>query len=404
MNNRAQAGLFASIFAILAAAAALREAYAAFITALLALTGLGTAYLWQHRVFRKLTVERSLSQTTVPWGRTVEYRLQVINRKLLPVFGMEIKDEVPTAVQFVQADRVVKVRGLPRAVLRDTMTVMWYERRTRRYLFTAERRGLYEFGPGSLTSRDPFGLFPQEAEAVLEPCRLVVLPKIVPLVGAEALDTALFGTRPREGWIFTDPLHKAGTRPYQRGDSARKINWKASARHLQLQVDVEKPAFDEEIELILLQPDRARWWEQNAANRLELAIMLAASLVNRYGSFGQKFRLHTNLASSRSLSSSVPGNTLIQLALLQNFSLREGEKVLLELGRRLQNAGRVVVITAGEEIPASWVLPLRRLSQAHSLVLIHVGGGEGQFRLAGIRQFQVDGEVKWDEASQFDLR
>ena len=91
--------------------------------------------------------------------------------------------------------------------------------------------GLYEFGPGSLTSRDPFGLFPQEAEAVLEPCRLVVLPKIVPLVGAEALDR-LFGTRRREGWIFTETHCTKPVRGLSEGDSARKINWKASARHL----------------------------------------------------------------------------------------------------------------------------------------------------------------------------
>lgn len=403
MNNTAQAGLFAGIFAVLTAVAALKEAYTGFVIALLALVGLSIAYLWQSRVFRRLTIERSLSQTTVPWGRTVEYRLQVVNRKFLPVFGMEIRDEVPTGVEFAEKDRVVKVRGLPRSILRDTMTVMWYERRTRRYLFTAERRGLYEFGPGSLTSRDPFGLFPQEAADVLEPAKLVVLPRVVPLIGAEALDTALFGTRQREGWIFTDPLHKAGTRPYQRGDSARKINWKASARHLQLQVDVEKPAFDEEIELILLQPDRARWWEQQAANRLELAIMLAASLVNRYGSLGQKFRLHTNLASSRSVSSRVPANTMVQLALLQNFSLRGGETVLCKAARGLRTASSIVVIIAGEEIPESWTAVLRRLSQKHRVILIHVGGIKPQPGLPGVRQFQVDGEVKWDETAQFEL-
>ena len=47
----------------------------------------------------------------------------------------------PLRCGLVQADQVVKVQGLPRAVL-DTMTVMWYERRTRRYLFTAERRSV----------------------------------------------------------------------------------------------------------------------------------------------------------------------------------------------------------------------------------------------------------------------
>ena len=151
--------------------------------------------------------ERSLSQTTVPWGRTVEYRLQVVNRKFLPVFGMEIRDEVPTGVEFAEKDRVVKVRGLPRSILRDTMTVMWYERRTRRYLFTAERRGLYEFGPGSLTSRDPFGLFPQEAAGC---------PRTGE-VSRAAAGCTLDWCRPRYGYsvlgsgrlIFTDPLHKA---------------------------------------------------------------------------------------------------------------------------------------------------------------------------------------------------
>lgn len=401
MNVNAKLGLFTFSLGALSLVAGLRGAYVPFVVALLGLLGLGLTYLWQRRVFHKLDVTRTLSQHTVHWGQTVEYRLEVTNRKFLPVFGLEIKDEIPTGVNFTEDGLVSKVRGLPRANFSDSMTVMWYERRRRAHTFTSAHRGQYEFGPGGLTSRDPFGLFPKETRDVLEPAKLVVLPRIVPISGASALDASLFGARQKEGWIFTDPLHKAGTRPYQSSDSARKINWKASARHVQLQVDVEKPAFDQEIQMVLLQPERTRWWETDAGNKVELAVMAAAALVNRYSRIGQKFKLHTNLASSLSKA---PQDIMAQLALLQNFSLGKSEALLRRLGQRLHTSTSIVVITTAAAISDSWAAELMRLGRKHRVVLIQVGADPSGAKLPGVRQFQVDGEVKWDEITQFELR
>ena len=112
--------------------------------------------------------------------------------------------------------------------MRQTWSIGWFERVTRRLQVVGSRRGTFRFVSAELRIADLFGSGSQGGSARSSPptewCRgslpVRSLVSQSPMIGA---------TRTTRG-LYEDPSLFAGVRPYQPGDQLRRIHWKATAR------------------------------------------------------------------------------------------------------------------------------------------------------------------------------
>jgi uncharacterized protein (DUF58 family) len=95
------------------------------------------------------------------------------------------------------------------------------------YSVDIDRRGVHEFPPLRLSSRAPFGFFRRRRRLDL-PTRVLVYPEVRRLHHFRLLDhhLALEFTR-RQAGVGTEIL---GVRPFQSGDSPRRVHWRSVAR------------------------------------------------------------------------------------------------------------------------------------------------------------------------------
>ena len=401
-------------FAALALFAGLRGYLTAFLAALLVFTAIGLAFVWNRFVFRKLHLKRSLNRTYAEFDSLITMELAITNRKVLPLLGLKLESTVTSGLEFADSRRLLTERDGRENIFQDFFHLNWYEKRTRRYELRPLKRGRYEFGQGTLSYADPFGFFANQLEDVLETEKITVFPKIVPIQGQTGLNTYLFGSRPREGWIYTDPLNLVGTRPYQTTDSARQINWKATARHGAMQVDIEKPSFDQQVYLVLLQPPQAKWWVSAVNNNLEVAIMAAASLIDNYLQAGYQINLATNLISrihglEEKPSRLIAGRSqrvelLTRLALLHNFSMEPDQRVLARIGKRMEpGCTAVVITTAPGKLEPALAGSIRRLMARGRVGVLRVSAEKELKRTAGLREWRIEGRRPWREAASLEL-
>lgn len=309
------------LFLVIACISTLRGQGLLAFASLLVVATLVVAALWNHRVYAKLTVSRRLDKKKVEFGEACSYIVEVSNKKFLPVWGLVVKDRIPESLVF--ANEQVTKKGYVDAALefRDLFSLRMFERARRVYGVLPTKRGVHVIGEGSLHYGDPFDLFEQHRYDALGEARLVVYPQILSMESLAITHSDLFGVRGSRGWIHTDPLNKVGTRLYTSDSSSREINWKASARHRNLQVDVCQPSFEKEVHLFLDFPPSLNWWEQKTQELLEWSICLCASLIQAYHGFGYKVNLYSNVVTKKSAEST--------FTVVKPKALRDARDVLL---------------------------------------------------------------------------
>jgi uncharacterized protein (DUF58 family) len=143
------------------------------------------------------------------------------------------------------------------------------------YAVDLDRRGLHEFPPLELTSRAPFGFF-RRCRRLDVPTRVLVYPEVRHLHHLRLLDRhqALELSRRRAG-VGTEIL---GVRPFQSGDSPRRVHWRSVARTGRLMskefADESRPG------LVLVLDVRAHPYAPTASKHtpFEWAVKIAASI------------------------------------------------------------------------------------------------------------------------------
>lgn len=392
----------------------LRGFTVALLGALLVLTAMGTAYIWNRFVFSKLTLERTLNRRHADFGVPVTMQLGVTNRKIFPLFGLKVRFTISSGLDCVPSSATA-VKEADHDVFQEVFHLNWYEKRNRTFELRPRRRGRFSFGVGDLEYSDPFGFFTNSKQDVFRETQLIVFPKIVPIQGLASLNTYLFGSRPRDGWIFVDPLNRIGTRPYASTDSARLINWKATARHIQTQVNIEKPSFDQQVYLVLDQPPDLAWWTSRVSNTLEVAIMVLASLIQRYSEAGFDIRLATNVVSRTHGTGQLPSGAtrgraqrnqhLTNLALLQLFSLEPISKVLARRKNQIKPGSTVVIVTTAQgKLEPSFVKMARSLGLKSKVAVVRVVEDKKDVaKEESLKEWWIEGSVAWHEADQLEL-
>lgn len=248
------------------------------------ITGIGFVVLvvgagarwWARVLFARVRVRLELDQSRAFQDEPVELRLELENRKPLPLPWFDLRLAVPEGIE-VEAEETAEASAPNFRWLQRRGALGWYERRRWRVRLRARERGHFRIGPTQLHSADVLGLFPRHHEDA-GATRLIAYPRVFALddLGFPA-DRPLGEVKGRNP-VFEDPLRVAGLRGYEPGDALRRIDWKATARRGDLQSRVYEPSATPQLYVLLNIDTLAHSWEGYLKDDLERTVSVAASL------------------------------------------------------------------------------------------------------------------------------
>jgi uncharacterized protein (DUF58 family) len=277
------AGFLLNRFALIFMAACLLLAAWAGLLLIVVILGLllsaaGLSWLWSRYSLAGVSVERRLSEHRIFPGESIELKLKLVNRKLLPLPWIQVDDEIPPMFN-TSAVASGDMQGA--GIVSRSAALLWYSSINWKQSLSAKRRGYYKLGPATVTSGDIFGFYPRSrVDPVID--RVIVYPRIFTIEQLGIPPMYPVGDTTAERRIFEDPVRIVGVRDYTPGDSRRRIHWKASARHNNLQVKVFEPTTSLDVAIFLaVDSFKARQGEVLDEEDFELAISASASLASR---------------------------------------------------------------------------------------------------------------------------
>jgi uncharacterized protein (DUF58 family) len=216
--------------------------------------------------------------------------------------------------------------------------LLWYQRSSFQKELVPHRRGLYHLGPPSLAVGDLFGFYTREIKTQVS-VDIVVYPRLVEVKHLSLPRRDFYGI-PGARSPIEDPVYIYGTKDYQPGSPARRIHWKASARHNRIQEKLCEPAEQEKI-LILL--DVSRFAGVLAEEAFERIIEAAASYAVWLDQQGHAVGFATNGTLAGGGSSIIPiTQSPIQLSLILEAFARV----------RMEPEGRLMdILSQGSHLP-----------------------------------------------------
>ena len=252
------------------------------------LVGLGGAwcisYLWARSLARNLRVQREMRFGWWQVGDRLEERFTLTNPGLFPGIWIEIHDH--STMPLYSVGRVSSIGS--------NSTTRFYTQGT------CTRRGLFNLGPTSLVTGDPFGFY-SVTFTDFATTTLFVTPPIIAL----PLIQVAPGGRAGEGLPRPDAPERtvsaSTVREYVPGDDRRLIHWRTSARHNEFYVRLmdSTPSSQWWI-LVDLDPGVQVGEGQNST--IEHSVILAASLADRGLSEGKGVGLVLHSGSENSIS------------------------------------------------------------------------------------------------------
>lgn len=278
---------------------------------------LSLANSWQKYALHGVSYKRRFHYTRAFPGEEVEVRVEIENRKILPLSWLRVQDPWHKLIG-PKDESILAPSHLPdQGYLTHVFSLSWFERANRTYPLVFRKRGIYTVGPARIDSGDLFGFFESEREDRREEY-LTVFPKILPSskINLQAEDPS--GDHRSRRRLYEDQNQPMGVREYRPEDSFRRIHWLSTARTGQLQVKVYQPTSGQVMMVCLNVATFARPWEGVYPELLEHLVQVAATLVNMGIQDGYKVGLIANggLAHADQPFRIPPGRSPQQLARL----------------------------------------------------------------------------------------
>jgi uncharacterized protein (DUF58 family) len=366
--------------ALLVIAAIMREPILAVLALCIAVIGLAMRIWWDHAL-DKVTYRREFSSKRAFWGDEVMVELTAENAKPLPITRLEITEAVGANVS-VKGHELVRAVDLRGRNLQTLFSLGMYERVTHRFTLECGHRGWHRFGPVELAAHDPFGMASRRTELATKE-GVLVYPRMVPMSELVVPARQPLGDMKPATPLVEDPMRMSGVRPYVAGDSPKRIHWRASARTGELQTRVFEPSASPVAAIFLDTITFSHLWEGQNSDRLELLIVVAASISRQLLEGRHQVGLYAN-APIPSLSRTVrispgrrPGQFTRILENLGQLSPAFGDKIGAMIGEeivRLPWGASIVLITSqlGADLQRT-LLRVARSSGAKRFVVIVVG-------------------------------
>jgi uncharacterized protein (DUF58 family) len=310
------------------------------------------SWLWAELSFRGLTYHRRFSEYRAFMGETVELSIELHNAKLLPQPWVTVQDAFPQLLPVAEIQLTVN----PSTNLADFRT-FWmvgpYQRITRRFHIQCVERGYHPYGPAVLTTGDAFGFFTRSAIQDSAD-HLIVYPRLYTVAELRLPTKHPFGPAVSPTSLHQDPMRTSGVRPWEAGDSLRRIHWKASARQQELLSRVFEPSEERVIQIFLNSTTMTRHWHGYIPELQERAISVAGSLA----ALAAGERMPVGLIANGALRGSeralriLPGRSPSQLmrilellAQVTPFATQPIEELLVEQAPQLPWGATLVVVT-----------------------------------------------------------
>jgi len=177
------------------------------------------SWIWARLNLSALDIRRESRRQQAQVGEVFEEVFTVRNGSVIPKLWIEVRDH--STLPGHQAAAVISVKG--------GRAKRWRVRTWTR------RRGLYQLGPLTTISGDPFGLF-RSWRTVPELGELLVYPATVDLAAFGLPAGELPGGTMVRGRANSVTPNAAGIREYIPGDPTNRIHWAATARHRRMMV------------------------------------------------------------------------------------------------------------------------------------------------------------------------
>lgn len=374
-----------------------------------------TTRLWTRYGLTDLVYERRLGSDRAVVGDTVDLDIAVWNRKALPLPWIAADDLVTGGIEVRERKALeLEEAALQRRSLRNTWALGWYERVVRHYHLDARRRGVFEFGPVRLHIRDLVGRHAVTEERDL-PDRLVVGPRTVAVREVGPARAPIGERRARQGLVH-DPTLFGGVRPFQPGDTLRRIHWRATARLGRPVSRRWEPARSRQVVLILdvqtLEgPAWAMAWDEDAFEGLCVAAAsLARSLLDGGAAVGLAAAGFSGTAQRVAylpMRSGLAhlGRVTELLARLGPISSGTLGSLLTWLTQRVPAGASLMILTARQ--PDTIRPTLRRLqASGYAVEVLVLGSGTadlGPARRAGIPVRTMRVSPTWETADVVEL-
>lgn len=378
------------------------------------LVGLGGAWLmslfWSRSLLDGLKLIRETKMGWAQVGDEVQEEFTLKNQGWAPGLWVTVLDHSDFPGYQVSTARYVEERTIKR----------WLKGGV------CKMRGLYTFGPTSLETSDPFGLYDIKIKYPASTSMLVV-PPIVPLPTIEVAS----GERIVEGHTRSNnpgrTVSAATVREYVPGDDVQSIHWRTSAKRGKLHVRIFDTTPSSEWWIFVDTQDKVQAGEEENST-IEHSVILAASLADRGLRLGRAVGL---VASGQKKSLLIPKVGNIQqwdifrmLALVQETQIPL-EDMIYRTQRMLNAKTSAIIITPA--VDGEWLNALNVFLHKNIVVTVllmdrSTYGGNGKigesinelermgihYHLISsdlVKQPRVQGNIIWRKASssQFPL-
>ncbi|MBR2848609.1 MAG: DUF58 domain-containing protein [Clostridia bacterium] len=214
------------------------------------LSGILLVYLIQYKLYAKksfdgITYNVTLNTAEVFEGEDVLFYEEISNTKWLPLPFLKVETYLPGGLRFrlIQSDSDGKRRSFFTSSIQSVFVLKPYETIRRTWRVNCDVRGAYTLGEVMAVTNDLIGFNQQSRQITVPPTarnQLVVLPRTLELDKEFTSSKYLSGDILVRRSIVSDPLRIAGVREYVNGDPMNRINWKSTAAHNALMVNVEE--------------------------------------------------------------------------------------------------------------------------------------------------------------------
>lgn len=236
------------------------------------------SYLFQKRALKRIEYARFFNEKAVFAGERVELVERVANLKLLPVPWLRLESSLPAQLKFHENAGVAMSEGKMFQHHHSFFSLMPYSQITRRYDVRCPKRGCYTLSTVHMTAGDPLGI---NRVSQTVPCHaeLLVYPQLLPLNELDIPQHSWFGDLVVRRWTVFDPFERAGVREYQYGDPLKSVNWTATARTGELQVNRQAPTSNPKLLIYVNFDVSEKMWNQiSDPDMVEHALSVAATL------------------------------------------------------------------------------------------------------------------------------
>jgi uncharacterized protein (DUF58 family) len=337
------------------------------------------AKTWARLSLVQVSCKRTVREKRLFPGDRTDVRLELANRKILPLPWVEIEDAIPS--QLLEEKLPPSAQRPECGSLLRSSSLLWYRRAKWNFSLRAGKRGFYSLGPLRLRSGDLFGFYRRMMEVPL-PEAIIVYPQIFPISQFSIPSLFPLGEIRSAKRIFQDPVRPIGLRAYQPYDSLRHIHWKASARGQGLQVKVLEPTATLQASLFLGVDSYQRdggFQEED----FEWGICLAASLAHHFVAKGIPTGLFSNgrMIDSGQPVQILPGGsreqTLMILEALAKVTPEVNEPLesFLQMERRTLAQGNTLIFVL-HQISDTLTWQLQELKEAGYKLAVLLSGDQ----------------------------